>query len=792
MDRIGKKCVLYSRVSTEMQVDGFSLAGQKTCLTNYAKREEMKIIGEYEDAGKSGKSIEGRPAFKRMLEDIKDGLQVDYVIVYKLSRFGRNAADVLNSLELIQDYGVNLICTDEGIDSSQASGRLLISVLSAVAQIERENILEQTMNGRREKARQGLWNGGQAPYGYKLVDGKLVIDEKEAEVVKTIFDKYANTPMKISEVAKFCNEQNLERIPRGNTLGAKFVSSSVRRILENPVYVGKISWGKRTTIKKKGSKESVRVYQNKNIILADGAHEAIINQDLFDICAKKREEYNKKHESRSDKRSVHPLTGLLKCPCCGGKLTSGVWVRKDPTTNKAFYYCKGSRRKEKCDYTRTYDAEICERLVRNAIGLIVNNDKFKFDLEQEFMADNQKETVKQELDNYEKKLKDKNSVSKKLETEIDNMDSELPNYDRKREILNNRLNTVYEEIFELQDDINEAKQKLLSYDKDLASADYISNILLKFNSFYDDMEDIEKKNLLELLVDSIYLDFFNEEKSEISLKAIEFKFPIYRKSNMIYIDSKEDFNSINTKDLLSRVKHIVYFGDNENEIHLDPIEVPHLRTVIKKYEVISDDGKSKIIRIKKIKQESTKKDFIKTKYSSKLIREYIENKHHLVVYPKIIRTVKYELGIKYRNSEIGECTFDTYKISLVRFDAVVDALKNLNLIPEDLKDSFEDRVVNARNKLITILATKKRNNPKPIIEKEIKKNKCTNDVIIEYVQDKYHINVNASMISYVRDDLGIVVKKKDIRYDPTFKNKRIPNSIQYNAIVDAFKNHGIV
>ena len=71
------------------------------------------------------------------------------------------------------------------------------------------------------------------------------------------------------------------------------------------------------------------------------------------------------------------------------------------------------------------------------------DDKFKFDLEQEFMADNQKETVKQELDNYEKKLKDKNSVSKKLETEIDNMDSELPNYDRKREILNNRLNTVY-------------------------------------------------------------------------------------------------------------------------------------------------------------------------------------------------------------------------------------------------------------------------------------------------------------------------------------------------------------
>ena len=86
-----------------------------------------------------------------MLSDIESGQSVDYILVYKLSRFGRNAADILNSLELIQTYDVNLICIEEGIDSSQTSGKLLISVLSAVAEIERENILEQTMNGRRER-----------------------------------------------------------------------------------------------------------------------------------------------------------------------------------------------------------------------------------------------------------------------------------------------------------------------------------------------------------------------------------------------------------------------------------------------------------------------------------------------------------------------------------------------------------------------------------------------------------------------------------------------------------------
>lgn len=193
MNRYGKRCVLYPRVSTEMQVDGYSLEGQKNMLTRFADREEMIVVDTYEDAGKSGKSIEGRPAFQKMLRDIEDGLDIDYILVYKLSRFGRNAADILNSLELVQSYGVNLICIEEGIDSSQTSGKLLISVLSAVAEIERENIIEQTMNGRREKARQGGWNGGFAPYGYTLEDNKLMIEETEAVAIRKIFELYTSS-----------------------------------------------------------------------------------------------------------------------------------------------------------------------------------------------------------------------------------------------------------------------------------------------------------------------------------------------------------------------------------------------------------------------------------------------------------------------------------------------------------------------------------------------------------------------------------------------------------------------
>ncbi|WP_347462539.1 recombinase family protein [Clostridium botulinum] len=170
MNRSGMKCVLYPRVSTEMQVDGFSLDGQINSLKRFAYREEMIVVDIYEDAGRSGKFIEGRLTFKKMLSNIENGLQIDYILVYKLSCFGRNVADILNSLEFIQSYEINLIFIEEGIDSSQASRKLLISVLSAVAEIERENVIEQTMNGRKEKARQGSWNGGFAPYGYYLKD----------------------------------------------------------------------------------------------------------------------------------------------------------------------------------------------------------------------------------------------------------------------------------------------------------------------------------------------------------------------------------------------------------------------------------------------------------------------------------------------------------------------------------------------------------------------------------------------------------------------------------------------
>ena len=109
-------------------------------------------------------------------------------------------------LEAAKWYKLNIKTSASGrIDSSKDSGKLMISVLSAVAEIERENILVQTMEGRKQKAREGKWNGGFAPYGYELVNGELQIAEDEAEIIRLIYDKFIHTNMGISAIAAWLN-----------------------------------------------------------------------------------------------------------------------------------------------------------------------------------------------------------------------------------------------------------------------------------------------------------------------------------------------------------------------------------------------------------------------------------------------------------------------------------------------------------------------------------------------------------------------------------------------------------
>ena len=381
MNREGKKCVLYVRVSTVMQVDGYSLDGQKNMLKQFAEREGMEIINIYEDAGKSGKSIEGRPAFQQMILDIQNGLSINYVIVYKLSRFGRNAADVLNSLEELQTYDVNLISLEEGIDSSQTTGKLLISLLSAISEIERENIIEQTINGRREKARQGGWNGGFAPYGYDLVNGELVVAEDEVEAIKLIFDMYTKNGFGIEKIAKEMNLRGIKKKPRQNGYLDIWTRTLIRNIVDNPIYAGKLAYGRRSKEKIKGTKNEYHMVSQKEFILTEGNQAAIIDEETWNIAYAKRMKTKGVKKSLIGRERVHYLSGILRCPRCGGPMYASKYYNKSKKgiyKEYYFYECSHhkSQRGKPCDCNIKITKPKIEPYVIEFLKRIINNEEF--------------------------------------------------------------------------------------------------------------------------------------------------------------------------------------------------------------------------------------------------------------------------------------------------------------------------------------------------------------------------------------------------------------------------------
>ena len=539
------KVYLYTRVSTTMQIDGYSLDAQKTKMKAFCDYNEYEIAGEYEDAGKSGKSIEGRIAFNQMMDDIKSGKdEVSYVLVFKLSRFGRNAADVLATLQVMQDFGVNLICVEDGIDSSKDAGKLMISVLSAVAEIERENIRVQTMEGRMQKAREGKWNGGFAPYGYFLIDGKLEVNEEEAVAIRMIFDKYVNTDLGANGIAKYLENHGIHKIARQNGKNPLFDAALIRRIIQNPVYSGKISYGRRRTEKVHGTRNEYRQIKKDDYLLVDGLHEALVSAEVWEQAQVKVAAQAKKYEkvNRDKREKIHLLSGILKCPVCGAGMygNKSIKKRKDGSNYKDFYYygCKhrNMTRGHKCDYKKQVHEEMLDASVAEVISKLVSNPKFSDLIRSKINMEVDTSALDQEIANYEKQLRQLYHNKDTILSDIDSLDYEDKHYQRRKTDLENRLYKTYDKIDEAEELLISAKTKKRALLADKITGDNIYKALIFFDKLYAQMSEAEKREFLSQLVDNVQI---YEERKENGqwLKSIEFKLPIIKKEFTLSLDN---------------------------------------------------------------------------------------------------------------------------------------------------------------------------------------------------------------------------------------------------------------
>ena len=657
------KVYTYKRVSTAMQIDGYSLDAQRSRMKAYADFNDYEIVGEYEDAGKSGKSIEGRMQFRQMMEDVKSGKDnISYVLVFKLSRFGRNAADVLSTLQVMQDFGVNLICVEDGIDSSKDAGKLMISVLSAVAEIERENIRVQTMEGRIQKAREGKWNGGFAPYGYQLVNGKLEINEEEAVAIRTIYDQYVNTDIGSNGISKYLENHGIRKIQRQNGKNPLFDAHLVRLILKNPVYCGKIAYGRRKTEKVHGTRNEYHLVEQENFLLVDGLHEAIIPEDVWNAAQAKLIAQAKKYEhvNKGKNERTHLLSGIVKCPICGAGMygNKSIKYKKDGTKYKDFFYygCKhrGMQRGHKCDYRKQIREELLDDAVAEVIVKLVSNPHFAAMMQEKINMKVDTTAIDQEITNYEKQLRQDYAIKSKLIEEIDNLNPDDRHYIRRKADLDDRLYRMYDKIEELESQLMDARAKKTSIEAEKITGDNIYKVLIYFDKLYFAMNDVERRQLIEALIAEIQI--YEERKPNGQwLKSIRFKLPIIENDLSIGLDNGEHVETVvmlshKKPDSVINVK--VEFGEGEGKVPLDNIA----------------------------KRAAAYKP--KERVTYKMIKEYIEAKYGFKVHTAYIAEVKRELGLPMYDAPnaVEELKQPRKHPTAEKVEAIKDALKHFDVI----------------------------------------------------------------------------------------------------------------
>ena len=476
----------YIRVSTEMQVERDSLINQEEMIANFARsmEKEWKV---YKDAGISAKDKD-RPAFQEMLRDIEEG-KIETVVVTKLDRITRSLKDLIFLKEFFEEHGISFISISQNLDTSTPMGRFSFYILGLVAELEREMTAERVAEDMKGRARRGKWNGGVVPFGFKFCpeSKSLTVDPQEAQVIKTIFGQYQKHKS-FRNVVHFLNSTGIKT--RG---GGFWASTSIRRILQNPIYSGDLVYNKRRSAGKTSKARPAREH-----VVAEGVVDALIPKDRFievqEIIADQRK------IPASSKSSQYLLTGLLECEHCRTRMY-GYSQRHEGNDGKIYQYyrCNGHISKGSAFCSgNTIDAKFVEGAVLEELkNLSVNPEmlqdravefKMRFDQEVKPLLDQQK-ILQQSLDRMEKK------EQRLLELYEDGLIN-------KGEFAKRKESLIAEKKL-LKREVEEVDQKV--YSNDLANFDLQSSLssIRNLAEVFEELDLQERKELLRTVVSKI-------------------------------------------------------------------------------------------------------------------------------------------------------------------------------------------------------------------------------------------------------------------------------------------------
>ena len=333
----------YCRVSSDSADQKHSYAAQIRAYTDMiSKHEGWELVDVYADEGVTGTSMDKREDFKRMLADSQRGL-IDRILVKSISRFARNTAECLTCIRQLSANGTTVCFEKEGIDTSRISSELMTALHAAFSQGESESISGNMRWSYQKRMERGEFNTYTAPVGYDLADGRLVINEEVAPVIRWIFELYLSG----SNTTEIADQLNLQQ-----ALGIHWQRGRIEYILRNERYAGDAVLQKKYTTDTLPRRQ-VRNKGERATHYITGSNEAIISKEMF-RRAKNLLESREKHIARER----FPFSGIVRCAC-----GSTCRVRRS-STERCWLCRRHDADKNACAITQIPEAQIQQAFLR--------------------------------------------------------------------------------------------------------------------------------------------------------------------------------------------------------------------------------------------------------------------------------------------------------------------------------------------------------------------------------------------------------------------------------------------